>query len=125
MPSVASFLVERIKPLAKHIFCLPGDYILKLLSHFSEHLDVCNNTDEQCSGFAADAYARVHGFGVVCATHCVGSFKLINPIAGAYVEKSSVLVIVGAPGEKERQSNVQLHHSFLTILVGQHMKSTV
>lgn len=50
------------------------------------------------AGFAADAYARMQGFGVVCATYMVGGLKLLNTTAQAYAERSPVLVIAGAPG---------------------------
>jgi indolepyruvate decarboxylase len=111
MPTIAQYLSERLAPKVDHIFGIPGDYVLKLFHHLAEGFDICNTTDEQCAGFAADAYARVKGLGVVCATYCVGSFKLLNPIAGAYAEKSPVLVISGAPGVKERQSGLLLHHA--------------
>ena len=59
-------------------------------------------TREDCAGFAADAYARVNGIGAVCVTYCVGGLSLCNSIAGAYAEKSPVVVISGAPGLGER-----------------------
>jgi indolepyruvate decarboxylase len=65
---------------------------------------------EDGAGFAADAYARVKGLGAVCVTYCVGGLNLTNPIAGAYAEKSPVIVISGAPGLKERERNPLLHH---------------
>lgn len=110
MPTSTQYLIERLKPLTNHIFGVPGDYVLNLYHQLNEAFDVCNTTDEQCAGFAADAYARINGFGVVCATYCVGGFKLLNPIAGAYAEKSPVLFISGAPGVKERQNGLLLHH---------------
>lgn len=111
MPTIAQFLMDRIEPLTDTIFGIPGDYVLNFYDQLNARFDVQNTTDEQCAGFAADAYARVRGFGVVCVTYCVGGFKLINPIAGAYAEKSPVLVISGAPGVKERQSSLLLHHA--------------
>ena len=67
-------------------------------------------TREDCAGFAADAYARVNGIGAVCVTYCVGGLSLCNSIAGAYAEKSPVVVISGAPGLRERANNPLLHH---------------
>lgn len=43
-------------------------------------------------------------------TYCVGGLSLCNSIAGAYAEKSPVVVISGAPGMEERRSNPLLHH---------------
>ena len=51
----------------------------------------------------ADAYSRVNGIGLVCVTYCVGGLNVLNAIAGAYAEKSPVVVISGAPGRKDRQ----------------------
>ena len=62
------------------------------------------------SGFAADAYARVNGMGAVCVTYGVGGLSLANSIAGAYAEKSPVVLISGAPGIRERVNNPLLHH---------------
>jgi TPP-dependent 2-oxoacid decarboxylase len=73
-------------------------------------LNVVNTCDEQGAAFAADAYARVRGFGAVCITYCVGGLKVVNPTAQAYAEKSPVAVISGAPGTKERTKNPLLHH---------------
>ena len=61
-------------------------------------------------GFAADAYARVHGMGALCVTYCVGGLSVCNSIAGAYAEKSPVVMITGSPGLRERMHNPLLHH---------------
>src|SRR5205085_10262288 len=45
-----------------------------------------------------------------CITYCVGGLKVVNPIAGAFAEKSPVVVISGAPGLNEREKNPLLHH---------------
>lgn len=73
-------------------------------------LKTINTCDEQGAGFAADAYARVRGLGAVCITYCVGGLKVANPTAGAYAEKSPVVIISGAPGMREREKNPLLHH---------------
>jgi len=52
-------------------------------------------TREDAAGYAADAYARVHGIGAACITYCVGGLSMTNSIAGAYAEKSPVIVIRG------------------------------
>src|SRR5688572_8463678 len=65
---------------------------------------------EDHAGFAADAYARINGLGAVCVTYCVGGLSVTNSIAGAYAEKSPVVVISGSPGLSERVNNPLLHH---------------
>lgn len=49
------------------------------------------------AGYAADGYARMQGIGVVCVTYGVGTLSLINAVAGAYVERSPVVVLNGGP----------------------------
>ena len=62
-------------------------------------------------GFAADAAARFHcGLGVAVVTYGAGAFNLVNAVAGAYAERSPVVVIAGAPGARERASGFVVHH---------------
>ena len=50
-----------------HVFGIPGDYALGIFEAMTRsRLKVINTCDEQSAGFAADAYARVAGLGVVC-----------------------------------------------------------
>jgi len=62
-------------------------------------------------GFAADAAARYNcGLGVAVVTYGAGAFNLVNAVAGAYAERSPVVVVAGAPGARERASGFMLHH---------------
>ncbi len=113
MPSVADFLLERLENTGlRHAFTVPGDYILHFLKKVSESkkIKLINNTDENHSGFAGDAYARLNGLSCVIATYNVGALKVCNSIAGAYAEKSPVILISGSPGMKERDEGFMLHH---------------
>jgi indolepyruvate decarboxylase len=110
--SIGQYLIRRLQDYGiGHVFGIPGDYILTFYS-LLEHspIEVVGCTREDCAGFAADAYARVHGMGAVCVTYCVGGLSLCNSIAGAYAEKSPVVVITGSPGLRERVNNPLLHH---------------
>ncbi|MCX7405559.1 MAG: thiamine pyrophosphate-binding protein [Planctomycetia bacterium] len=110
--SIGQYLIRRLSDYGiKHVFGLPGDYVLTFYSML-EHsaLDLVSCTREDCAGFAADAYARVNGMGAVCVTYNVGGLSLANSIAGAYAEKSPVVMISGAPGLGERTNNPLLHH---------------
>ncbi len=110
--SIGRYLLQRLyEKNVHHIFGIPGDYVLGFY-HLMEqspiqHVGTCR---EDGAGFAADAYARVKGLGAVCVTYCVGGLNLTNAVAGAYAEKSPVIVISGAPGVKERERNPLLHH---------------
>jgi TPP-dependent 2-oxoacid decarboxylase len=96
----------------RHVFGVPGDFVLGFYQQLmqSNKLKVINTCDEQGAAFAADAYARVNGLGVVCVTYCVGGLKVVNATAQAFAEKSPIVVISGAPGIKERIKNPLLHH---------------
>src|SRR5436189_5166528 len=95
----------------RHVFGIPGDYVLGFYGQLSKSkLRIINTCDEQGAGFAADAYARLRGLGVVCVTYCVGGLKVANTTAEAFAEKSPVVIISGAPGMKEREKNPLLHH---------------
>lgn len=111
--TVGAYLLNRLKALGVgHIFGIPGDFVLGFNKMIEDTPDIefINTCDEQGAGFAADAYARLNGLGVVCITYCVGGLKVANPVAGAYAEKSPVIVISGSPGIHERKKNPLLHH---------------
>ena len=96
---------------SSYLWC-PWRFCAWILSELilSNKLKVINTCDEQGAAFAADAYARINGLGVVCVTYCVGGLKIVNATAQAFAEKSPVVVISGAPGIKERKKNPLLHH---------------
>ncbi|MEX0979373.1 MAG: thiamine pyrophosphate-binding protein [Pirellulales bacterium] len=110
--SIGEYLIRRLQDYGiGHVFGIPGDYILQFYSMLDRSpIQVVTTTREDCAGFAADAYARVHGMGAVCVTYCVGGLSLCNSVAGAYAEKSPVVVITGSPGLQERHNNPLLHH---------------
>ena len=112
MATIAEFLISRLENIGLgHIFGVPGDYILKFYDQLSKsNIDVVTTTDESHAGFAADFYGRVHGVGCVCVTYNVGTLKLANAVAGAYAEKSPLIIISGSPGIKEREGEALLHH---------------
>jgi len=110
--SIGEYLIHRLAAHGvRHVFGIPGDYVLGFYEQLLHSpIRIVNTCDEQGAGFAADAYARVRGLGVVCVTYCVGGLKVANTTAEAFAEKSPVVVISGAPGMKEREKNPLLHH---------------
>src|SRR5688572_31133718 len=110
--TIGQYLIARLHAHGvRHVFGIPGDYVLTFYDQLQRSpLRLINSCDEQGAGFAADAYARVRGLGAVCVTYCVGGLKLANTTAGAYAEKSPVVVISGSPGTNERAKNPLLHH---------------
>ncbi|QDT48845.1 Indole-3-pyruvate decarboxylase [Symmachiella dynata] len=112
LPTIGGYLIRRLQDYGlKHIFGIPGDFVLQFYNLLEESpIEVIGATREDCAGFAADAYARVNGLGAVCVTYCVGGLSTCNSVAGAYAEKSPLIVISGAPGMEERVSDPLLHH---------------
>ncbi len=100
----------------RHTFGLPGDFVIGLYDIFEKdgRIQPIVMTHEPGAGFAADAYARCKGLGVALVTYCVGGLNCVNAVAGAYAEKSPVLVVSGGPGISERKTNALLHHRVKT-----------
>lgn len=95
----------------RHGFHIPGDYTLPMYKHFNNSgIELVGTTTERAAGIAADAYARVNGIGLCMVTYCVGGFNALDAIAGAFAEKSPVVIISGSPGLKERKEGMLLHH---------------
>jgi len=111
-PSIGEYLIQRLQDYGiADIFGIPGDYVLSFYTLLEESpINAIGCTREDCAGFAADAYARVHGMGALCVTYCVGGLSVCNSVAGAFAEKSPVVLISGAPGMRERVHNPLLHH---------------
>src|SRR3954464_10863929 len=99
----------------RHSFGVPGDFALPTFAWLDKSpIESITMTHEPGAGFAADAYSRLNGIGLVCVTYCVGGLNVLNAIAGAYAEKSPVVVVSGAPGRKDREKDPLLHHKVKT-----------
>ncbi|HEY8751828.1 MAG TPA: thiamine pyrophosphate-binding protein [Tepidisphaeraceae bacterium] len=99
----------------RHSFGVPGDFVLPTYAWLEKSpIRSITMTHEPGAGFAADAYSRINGIGLVCVTYCVGGLNVLNAIAGAYAEKSPVVVVSGAPGRKDREKDPLLHHKVKT-----------
>ena len=99
----------------RHSFGVPGDFALPTFAWLEKSpIQSITMTHEPAAGFAADAYSRLNGIGLVCVTYCVGGLNVLNSIAGAYAEKSPVVVVSGAPGRTDREKDPLLHHKVKT-----------
>lgn len=110
--TIGDYLIQRLQDYGlRDMFGIPGDFVLQFYGMLEDSpIRVVGTTREDNAGYAADGYARVNGLGAVCVTYCVGGLSLCNSIAGAYAEKSPVVVISGAPGMDERRADPLLHH---------------
>ncbi|MGR3317941.1 MAG: alpha-keto acid decarboxylase family protein [Candidatus Anammoxibacter sp.] len=110
--SIGAYLIKRLKDYGiRHVFGIPGDYVLDFYDMLDKStIKLVGTAKEDGAGFASDAYARLNGIGACCVTYCVGGFNVVNPIAGAYAEKSPVIVITGSPALNKRVKDPMLHH---------------
>jgi indolepyruvate decarboxylase len=119
MPTLATSLLQGLKDHgAREIFGIPGDFVLPFFQVIEESgiLPHYTLSHEPGVGFAADAAARFHcGLSVAVVTYGAGAFNLVNAVAGAYAERSPVVVISGAPGARERASGFVVHHQARSI----------
>ena len=99
--TVIQHVLSRLNDIGiRDIFGVPGDFA------FPVNDAICNDpklrwigcSNELNAAYAADGYARIKGVSALCTTYGVGELSAINGIAGAYAEKSPVVVISGAPG---------------------------
>ena len=113
--TVGRYIVRRLEQLnLKHVFGVPGDYVLRFLDLIEESsIDLINTCSELNAGYAADGYARIAGLGAVCITYGVGGFSVYNAIAGAFAERVPLVVISGGPrlSLRGRLHPFLLHHT--------------
>ncbi len=111
--TIGNYLLAKLKEAGvNHIFGIPGDYVINFFSEIEKSdIETIVPCTEQGAAFAADAYSRLNGIGALCVTYCVGGLNTINAVAGAYAEKAPLIVISGAPGLCEYDSDYLLHHS--------------
>lgn len=123
--TVARYLATRLAQMGiGHLFAVPGDYAGHFLTTIDQEgasigiqrVGTCNELE---AGYSADAYARLRGAGAACVTFGVGTFSLLNALAGSYVEQLPVVLVVGSPNSAsrntERREGVLFHHSTGTL----------
>jgi indolepyruvate decarboxylase len=97
----------------RHIFGIPGDFVLNLYEALQQdgRFKLITLSHEPGVGFAADGASRItNGLGVCIVTYGAGGLNLLNSIACAYAEESPLVVITGGPGKSEKRLGVQVHH---------------
>lgn len=108
----SEYLLDRLEDYdVDHIFGIPGDYVIPLFAESEQsNIRVVTTAHEPSAGYAADAYARVRGFGVAMATWGAGALNMVNAAAQAFAERSPLLVVSGAPEVEGRSPDRLLHH---------------
>jgi TPP-dependent 2-oxoacid decarboxylase len=110
--TVSDYLIARLAQAGlKHIFGVPGDYVLDFMDHLVDSpvrlIGTCNELN---AGYAADAYGRINGIGAAVVTYDVGGLSILNAVAGAYAERVPLVVISGAPHSDRRRQQTLMHH---------------
>lgn len=103
---------------AGEIFGIPGDFALPYFKVIEESgiLPLYTLSHEPAVGFAADAAGRYRKtLGVAAATYGAGALNMVNAVAGAYAERSPLVVLSGAPAAAERLTGLGVHHQAKTI----------
>lgn len=114
--TVASYLVARLAELGiEHLFNVSGSYCSGLLAELAmnSRLKAIFTTYEMEAAYAADAYARIKGYGAMCGTYGVGALSALNGVAGAFVERCPVVVINGSPSAKQLDLEIDYGVMFL------------
>lgn len=118
MVRVADYLLLRLKELGlEKVFQVPGDYVQEFMAALDEfeYIDAVGDLTELGAGYAADGYARFKGIGAVSVQYGVGTFSVLNAIAGAYVERNPIVVITASPSLDDRaiiaQTGALFHHA--------------
>ncbi len=117
MTTAAGYILARLSERGvRHLFTVPAatcDGLLKAAEGGAIATIVTSSDIE--AGYAADGYARIHGLAAVTVSYGPGTLSLINAIAGAYVERSPVVVINGGPSaanlSAQRELGVLFSHS--------------
>jgi indolepyruvate decarboxylase len=97
--TVADYVLARLaEQHVDTLFGVPAAYCAELFDVAGAHSirSVVTASDLE-AGYAADGYARTRGLGAVAVAYGVGTLSMINAIAGAYVERSPVVVVNGGP----------------------------
>src|SRR5262245_38988110 len=74
-PTIGEYLVDALMDRGvRHVFGVPGDFILRLFQIGSERgMGMVNSTREETATYAADGYAREAGLGAAAVTFGVGT----------------------------------------------------
>jgi len=110
--TVSRYLLYRLQEIGiKHLFGVPGDYVLDFLDDvIKSPIQWVGTCNELNAGYAADGYARMNGVSAAVVTYGVGGLSILNAVAGAFAEHVPLIVISGAPPARRREAGAMVHH---------------
>ena len=93
---LSDYVIKRIAEHVDTVFFVPGGGAMHLVDSLGRSgLHAVSMLHEQGAGFAAQAYAMYHGFGVCLVTSGPGATNAITPLAAAWMDSYPMLVISG------------------------------
>jgi len=97
--TVADYIVRRLKEQNVNVlFGVPAAYCAPLFdAALRGGMTAAVDSSDLGAGYAADGYARTRGLAAVSVSYGVGTLSMLNAIAGAFVERSPVVVVNGGP----------------------------
>jgi len=104
---VSDLIAQYLRSQVNHVFAVSGGANLHLLDSCERSglKIICMQSEAAC-GFAADAYARLHGLGVVITTSGPGATNLVTAIATSYYDSVPVLYVTGQQTRERMKENV-------------------
>src|SRR5829696_2763925 len=100
---VADYIIERLAQNgAEALFGVPAVFCAPVFNAAARRPNfrtIVTNSDLE-AGYAADGYARVKGLSAVAVSYGPGTLSIANAVAGAYIERSPIVVINGGPSDK-------------------------
>jgi len=100
---VADYIIERLSQNGvEALFGVPAVFCAPVFNGAARRPNfrtVVTNSDLE-AGYAADGYARVKGLSAVAVSYGPGTLSIANAVAGAYIERSPIVVINGGPSDK-------------------------
>ena len=112
--TVTSYLLSRLRELGvAHVFGVPGDYSLTMLDDVLDTpgIEWVGTAAELGAAYAADAYARVTGFGALLTTSGVGELSAVNGVAGSFAERVPLLHVAVGPSRAMEDAGAIVHHT--------------
>ncbi|WSH67948.1 thiamine pyrophosphate-binding protein (plasmid) [Rhizobium ruizarguesonis] len=116
--TIADYVIQRLKEQGiDTLFGVPSVYCAGLYAaaETATRFDAIVTSSDLEAGYAADGYARVRGLGAVACSYGPGTLSLVNAIAGAYIERSPIVVINGGPSRQniadQQRTGIVFSHS--------------
>lgn len=113
--TIAEYIIQKLKENScNHVAGIPGTSCAGFFNAIErdENIDYVLTTNELESGYIADGYGRMGGFGAVCVSYGVGTLSLVNAVASAFTERVPLVIINGGPSEEDLRIEKELGSLF-------------